>query len=1452
MKRSHLFPLTLLALGMLAGACGDPSPAVNRVGVNVVDKGLFTGSWYYSRVVIDVDYEAAGIGTYPGDSAYDFVGSDLGSMPRVRWVIDEDMLYAFRDYEIIEGINADSAPGEALTHPVAAFGIDSHFDIRRDYNAQTGEERNVVVENTTDRRWYERQFMRVDWSKNMLPGYYGQIANLYEVIGFYNREPADLFIQGASDFPDSWRPEFSFMQCQGLDDTSETCHSAERDLAGDYDQGEFYHFSFVTQELLSPGNVPDPFTGRPVNWCVSPYGDAPNCTTTAAYIRNSFLKISPRRQYQAVNWNDTRFDRHGYFRLERNTFDRSTSAEDPSWGRTDFLNYAANRQNMWQDWVNEDGTPVPYADRRVRKIAWYTTPELPAHLVEPSMDLVSRWNEVYMRTVRTLRGEALPSYEPVSCQEENPDSYCYCIRDSATGDVLNPTCAGGYDPFTAPEARAGVTNPFRCHVQVPEGAQPDLNRPDLSDEHFYGWYGAEMVGDECVVELRMNTCHRAAVAEAGGIENLNCEERGDIRYKFLSYVDQPGTAFLGVATLRGDPVTGEIITGDANIGGPALDGYRTTALNAYDLINGDITDREFLIGEDVRGYIENLGNIQNPAPPREDFSVASARPDLIQSPMIHRRMEAFASRAARLEGAEGRANTFSDRMQSLAGTDIERRMMQNLDTLAAAGIDMLPEGMGPGDINDGILDRVSPFRVSAFDQLRYQNDLERRIGEANVMLPNEFTDNSVLEFVQRHRDWPRARLEIVLNQLLYYQTQLHELGHCLGLRHSFAATTDRANYDDNYYYINDAIPLPDPADFDLDGTPGLSPAESVAFQAEYDAAKERRELAGIDRFMDTSTMDYTAQWYERVGGGSQGTGRYDDAAIEFAYGQLVEVYDNAGGLDPADITPVNTPRIWAKWYQGGESCTVDADCPYSASGSMAVDLTQANRDAGLTQTCGAHPDGAAFGNICSNFDADAQGLLAGGGTPRYVPVVYNFCTDDRVGTRADCHRFDEGDSYREIVRNITEQYDRQYIFTNFRRYRRTFSLGGYLFNRLIGRQFNILMSIFQNLLFNYQEDPEFRNTTGPFGFQDQFLATADILNFFGKILSQPGIGAYRYDEGWDRYRRYNQDADTPGAQLALPLGTARYSFSEYQAGLTGIQRIELIGTFYEKWFTMQMLTQRGYTSSYTRDVPFWTNFYDLFPVEMQQIFQGMILGQPEGISPRIECLDARDRFPRCDEYNLVYPDFYRGDCSDGEDSPTCRPTVEENFGDMPVVDSGANITLQFLGSALALSEFPVFFDTAFQNQLFVCIEGNGTCFEPSPDDVEYTPGTDIEDADYVRFFSERYGKTFVAWRVEPGPDVPNQRSIGFEMVRRAEETQFLLEAVRAYRGDFGGDALSRDNLTTEQQDRIAEIGYDLPGTETFADDEVDRLDDYLRDQESFFFQTIQLINQFGVRSYLRF
>ncbi|MEO0324701.1 MAG: hypothetical protein AAF447_17195, partial [Myxococcota bacterium] len=660
------------------------------------------------------------------------------------------------------------------------------------------------------------------------------------------------------------------------------------------------------------------------------------------------------------------------------------------------------------------------------------------------------------------------------------------------------------------------------------------------------------------------------------------------------------------------------------------------------------------------------------------------------------------------------------------------------------------------------------------------------------------------------------------------------------------------------HLINARFPSPGPDTFDAVGARGLSDAEPAVYAAAYDRVKELRELAGADRWMTTSIMEYTAQWYERTQTGAYGAGNYDVAAVSFGYGDIVEYYNNQldrdgnprAPLPVGEINVSNTAKQWARWYPGGDACNVDADCPYSTGGTRAGELIPGQAAAGLTQSCQPHPNGTAFGNICSNFDDDAAALVTSpAATPAFAPTEYRFCTDDRVGTYAWCHRFDEGDSYREIVRNTQEQYERQYVFTNFRRYRRSFSLGGYVFGRLVGRQYNTLQAIFQNLLFLYQQDPEYRETTGNFGFDDHFLATADIMDFYNRVISQPGLGSFRWDPGFERYIRSNEDPDV-ASELSLPFGMARYPFSEYQQTLSGITRIELIGTFFEKVFTMQMLTARGWTSSYTRDVPFWTNYYDLFPVEVEEMFRGFIVQQPEATAPRVRC--GSGTFPNCDDPELVFMDFYRGDCTDGPDSPTCRESAEERFDSLPVVDPGSIQTLQFYATIFALGSLPVFYDTRFQNQMYVCIEGRGDCFEFGPTDVEYEPGlTTVDESDYVTYEATRFGRTFVARNTEPQIGTPEAIPPGFALVRELKELNFIVEALQRFRGDFdtAGAPYSFDNLLPEDLERLAAVGYTIPASTGDVDAEIQRTQSRLVSLEGFNFALIDLLGRFRIAGY---
>ncbi|MCU0675230.1 MAG: hypothetical protein MUE69_20860, partial [Myxococcota bacterium] len=164
-----------LVAALFALGCGDTLGIIDRTQANLVDKGIFEGEWWTLQSVVEADGDGTLVGSgaslymFPGGSAFTDLALDSGqsaAIGRIRWVIDEDFLYAYRSYELIDGGNDDGRAPEFRGQPLAAFAIENHVDIRREYNPVTGEVANVIEENTSDRRWYERQFMRVDWSIN--------------------------------------------------------------------------------------------------------------------------------------------------------------------------------------------------------------------------------------------------------------------------------------------------------------------------------------------------------------------------------------------------------------------------------------------------------------------------------------------------------------------------------------------------------------------------------------------------------------------------------------------------------------------------------------------------------------------------------------------------------------------------------------------------------------------------------------------------------------------------------------------------------------------------------------------------------------------------------------------------------------------------------------------------------------------------------------------------------------------------------------------------------------------------------------------------------------------------------------------------------------------------------------------------------------------------------------
>ena len=156
--RAHL---ALALVGTFLSACAGEGD-VDRVQPDAIDKTIFLKEDGYAAALLlprDDDRDAAhqrlcvrrddgrhveGPLRHPGEVP--------GRIPRLR------LRAGIAEPEHRGGNNTDT--------PALIYAIQSHFDVKREYNPATGEETNVISENTSDRPWNDRQYMRVDWSRN--------------------------------------------------------------------------------------------------------------------------------------------------------------------------------------------------------------------------------------------------------------------------------------------------------------------------------------------------------------------------------------------------------------------------------------------------------------------------------------------------------------------------------------------------------------------------------------------------------------------------------------------------------------------------------------------------------------------------------------------------------------------------------------------------------------------------------------------------------------------------------------------------------------------------------------------------------------------------------------------------------------------------------------------------------------------------------------------------------------------------------------------------------------------------------------------------------------------------------------------------------------------------------------------------------------------------------------
>jgi hypothetical protein len=1234
--------LALLALLGLS-ACSRAPDTIDRVQPNAVAKSVFDGEWYWQNTVGDVPY----------GTATTFTGAQT-DLERLRWEVTEDYLFGYRAYENVANT---SAGDDATGAPLVAWRIEKHFDIRRSYDPTTGEETNVIEENT-ERPWYEREYMRVDWGVNAADVGWEYAGVALPVVSYVDTDPED-------------EPQ--------LDDSD-----------GD---GVIDSIQIATKVLSQPDVETIPGYGDyPACWF---YGQAQyECDATEVTIHSSFIRVDGDREYAGQEWDDRWMETFGVFEVMRLTYDRRYGLTEE--GRAWF----AKRHNLWAQWFEKDSdgrllcvsdagergacedfdaadgpepVELPYAEREVRPIVYHLSADFPEDLKDAAVALGGAWNASFADTVNGLRfWECIDGGgDAEGCQgvvEEDLQVVLVCPN--------NPSLPG--DPALCSTDHTG---PEGC----PDG-EPDVvgigdlrynqiymvRDPQLSSPYGYGPSAGDPSG--------------AAIALADGSELA-----------------------LGA---------GEIISANAYLYEHVLDRVSAQVADLVSLMNGEISAEDYVEGENVSSWVAALRGGGGAASDLAGgvYGWDGAWDEARVREMVQR-MDSSAWSAPVYQQLGRPPSDPAQVGDWLAAMD-DALMSSGVFGGGAAEADASWSAMvaSPFDealwseetlISNGFAEGGAPDSASALDLVdpaRFADEASwlTLAGQHAVDLaPADYTDPGLVHLATRYADEGLSYEELLqeIRERSFTEVTLHEFGHNMGLRHNFAGSYDAFNYHPGYWELRD------------DGDMGPRHVDP-----ETDA-----ELAGgIREYQYSSVMDYhagrTTGWH--------GLGHWDEAAVKFIYGQLVEVMSglnlSAGvrGLSNADavgwisvFNGYNTLPGVVLSYSSGDFLELHyTDYPRLGDLEARVDVPLARMQGRYNPNVGLD---AAWGDMLA-LSETVDGVAYAG-----APAVpYRFCSDE-FATGMLCDRWDEGADPYEIQTSVIERYWDGYLLNNFRRGRYGFDGESYV-SRIHSRTFDPLrtLQVYYALYhgtFGVEFDPYAEDYfAADRGFGGWSAGTAASYQFLTQVLLRPEPGEFAMSndvEGHDFLAPVYS-----GGELELPLITGAYYSSAWDSdsGYHWFDRQQVVGTYWDKLLALQMLTTTEPYSFLGLDTAvdpraYGIGFQDLWRDPIALFLGELVSGELASYAPAVSGAGQ-----------LVYPDL----TAVGAQWP---PEGYEQ------VEPGAYWSIQYAAGLFGKALLNRGYDQSFLNRSVLYIEGSG--------EAPAAPA----DAEEVRFTDPHSGLTYVAW-----------------------------------------------------------------------------------------------------------
>jgi hypothetical protein len=1131
---SRFVLVAVSALGVFG--CAEERAPINRVQANALDKTFFVGDrfddaddpeFYYRATIVDVDHGATQTGLFTAGYGQ--------AMVRVHWEIAEDLLLARLSYDRIDNTTGEIDPGSA-GQVAAAFPIESHFDIRRSYNPTTGEELNVVEENTTDRPWYERDYIRVDWSQNL-------ITSAYEL---------DT-LSGTSIFSD---PPLTY------EPTSHFVGEPSSPDAPVFDT-ETGYFDVTNKVYVRPEIVSTPFGVFPACF-FSPdifHGSAPegNCNPVELKLRMAFRRVEDS-DYEPISWDGTRMNMFGMFVWgSRYGYDPKYGVVDEQWRR-----FPA-RYNIWaeshardesgelvpcyteettpagadpkRDIEPRDGTDdecanvgdgsrcdpythactIPYRQRGTRTIPIYYGPGSDPTLFDVASSVSNEWDGALRHVVQTARyTECLRVLDRGGPGSAPPDAQV--LRDQIA------SCRESYPPDLETAMNEVPPVLVFCHNPVAEGDAPEC--------------GAEGT------EVRV----------------------GDLRYHMANIISDPQIRSpWGIVADAIDPLTGEVISASFNMWNARTELFAQKTVDRMRWYLGELSNDEVAAGTSAVGTLAAAGRTPLPAsnPPILSKNEVEARTAALDRtfegertarPLVNERE--LVRWAANLT-----AERFGDQLLGKGNASLLERFERAKTSGAELGIMTQPyyEMSGVSSslpLNQTSIDLVSPLRGSS-TLFRTQLDREREIarghnGQCMLEAPDPASTGRLARILAEKFPLPEnpSQADVIARDEKWFQfikrhvtrgVFAHEMGHSMGLRHVFTSSADALNYKPQYWQLRTR----DGAETDTCAS-ATDDGHSCVGPRWLDPMTEEEDHGMLHRWSHTSVMEYPGELTQEM----LGISAYDRAALRFGYADVTEVWDEDNVACPFNGTrractrggQILEARLDSFGGVIGPSWGITTDQPihYSALQNE-FGLVRNCRPAELSPPPGYDEgrDGMYIpefdseivnGTVCDTppvdyvayteleFDAPtaSEQNVFSGDVRKFdalgrVRKPYLFASDEwaDLGNVAVL-RSDNGADPYETIHFLTSEYEEMHLFDNHRRERVNFAVRPAV-DRFVSRYHDKLMSFGKGLalLHEIYAGAGITDEYQPGRpFQANALATAMIFDHFARVLTRPSSGTH--------------------------------------------------------------------------------------------------------------------------------------------------------------------------------------------------------------------------------------------------------------------------------------------------------------------------------------------------------